>query len=271
MQKIAIYGKGGIGKSMVATALSASFAQRGLSVLHIGCDPKHDSSVRLVDEGNDPPTVLDVLKGRTSNVRREEFVVRARLGIDVAESGGPTPGLGCAGRGVARTLEYFEEVELFDEDAYDIVVFDVLGDVVCGGFAAPLREGFAEKVYIVTSEEPMALYAANNISKAVVNYAPNGVVLGGIIANLKQNEADREILDLFAELIGTRVVAYVPRDQRIIAAEKRRLTIVEDVPDCEASNVLRALADDILALDRATVGLPTPLDDAAFFRFAKEL
>jgi len=271
MQKIAIYGKGGIGKSMIATGLSASFALRDLKVLHIGCDPKHDSAVRLLDEGEDVPTVLDVLKGRTNQVRRDEIVARARLGIDCCESGGPTPGLGCAGRGVARTLEYFDEIELFDEDEYDMVVFDVLGDVVCGGFAAPLRAGFAEKVYIVTSEEPMALYAANNISKAVVNYATNGVVLGGLIANLKSNEADREILEVFAELINTRIVAYMPRDERIIAAEKQRKTIVEAVPDSEAAQTLRSLADFILAQESQGVPLPTPLDDAAFFRFAKEL
>jgi nitrogenase iron protein NifH len=270
MEQIAIYGKGGVGKSVVATNLSACCARADHKVLHIGCDPKRDSAVRLVDSATALPTVLDALGDNPGRVDLRDFLTTGRLNIDCCESGGPQPGVGCAGRGVARCLEYLAEIDLFRTGAYDLVVYDVLGDVVCGGFAAPLRSGFARKVFIVTSEEPMSLYAANNISKAVLTYQDNGVVLGGLVVNLRRNDADRDGLRVFAALLSTRVLAFVERDERIIEAERNMRTLVEFAPESPTAASLRQLATDMLAVDAAQTPAPSPLSDEEFFRFIRD-
>lgn len=269
MERIAIYGKGGVGKSVVATSLSARFAQQGRKVLHVGCDPKHDSAVRLVDADRNVLTVLEVLADDPNVTSTDRILHEGRLGIHCCEAGGPEPGLGCGGRGVARTLEFLDEMNVIESGGYDVVMFDVLGDVVCGGFAAPLRQGFAQKVFIVISEEPMALFAANNISRAIHVYQPNGVVLGGLVASLKSPDADMSILHAFARSLSTRVLAAIPRDPLITAAERIRSTIVESAPHSPSAKAFSALADDIVAIDPADVPLPTPLSDDAFFRFIK--
>ncbi len=267
MEKIAIYGKGGIGKSVVATALSATFAQAGAKVLHVGCDPKHDSAVRLMDGGAKIRTVLDVLGDEPTANSTAAVINQGRLGIHCCEAGGPRPGLGCGGRGVARTLEFLDEMEVLETGGYDTVVFDVLGDVVCGGFAAPLRQRFAEKILIVMSEEPMALYAANNISRAVQVYAQNGVVLAGLIANLRSAGASRDKLERFAARLNTRILAYVPRDELIQEAERKRKTVVEYAPESAPAQVFRKLAADVRAIQTAAVPLPTPMEDDDFYAF----
>lgn len=267
MERIAIYGKGGVGKSVVATNLSVCSAMAGHKVLHIGCDPKHDSAVRLLDPAVELKTVLEILGEDQRRVNGRDLLNLGRLGIACCECGGPDPGVGCAGRGVARTLEVFEEIDLFRSGGYDLVMFDVLGDVVCGGFAAPLRAGFARKVFIVTSEEPMSLYAANNISKAVRTYAENGVVLGGLVGNLRLPDAKRDALDVFAALLGTRVVAVLQRDESIIEAERVRRTLVEFAPEAPGAQIFQALSREVLELDPETVGLPNPLTDAEFFDY----
>ncbi|MDH5492750.1 MAG: nitrogenase reductase [Myxococcales bacterium] len=267
VQKIAVYGKGGIGKSVVATALSAHFAQQSRRVLHVGCDPKADSAVRLIDGDAGIRTVLDAMGDDPTAVSTEQIITRGRLGIDCCEAGGPKPGLGCGGRGVARTLEFLDEMDVIDSGDYDVVLFDVLGDVVCGGFAAPLRRRFAEKVVIVTSEEPMAIFAANNISKAVEVYAPNGIALAGIVGNLRTPDANRGALERFAEAIGTEVLAFIPRDPKIQEAEVHRQTIVEYAPETESSAAIRTLAAKIEGLSNADLPLPRPMEDKALFEF----
>lgn len=256
-----MYGKGGIGKSVVATGLSAHFAIEGRRVLHVGCDPKRDSSLKLI--GAMPSkTAVDLVGLDPGSVSAHRLINPGRHGIDCIESGGPEPGLGCGGRGVARALEIMAEIELLETGGYDVVVFDVLGDVVCGGFAAPLRQGFAQKVVIVASEEPMALFAANNIAKAVVTYQPNGVFLAGLVANLR--DVDRSgLVERFAERIGTSVLATLARDPKIIEAERGCRTVVEHAPRSPAASAIRDLAAALAGV--ATAAPPTPLSDAAFF------
>ncbi len=266
--RIAIYGKGGIGKSVVATNLSASFGLRGLKVLHVGCDPKADSAVRLMEDGERIRTVLEVLGDKHIVPSVDLVLNRGRLGIDTCEAGGPKPGLGCGGRGVARTLEFLDDMEILEDDRYDLAVFDVLGDVVCGGFAAPLRKGFGDQVYIVLSEEPMAVYAANNIASAVATYERNGVKLGGLIGNLKlRQERDLEMLDEFARRLKTQVVGYIPRDPAVIAAERHRTTVVEESPDSPAAQAFQRLADHILDARDLSPPTPTPMERDEFYDF----
>jgi nitrogenase iron protein NifH len=270
MERIAIYGKGGVGKSVVATALSAHYARSGLKVLHIGCDPKCDSSIRLLEEGRSIATVLQVLAENTALTSVDRVLHEGRLGIVCCESGGPQPGLGCGGRGVAKTLEFLDEMEVISAGDFDVVIFDVLGDVVCGGFAAPLRRGFAQKVFIVISEEPMALFAANNISKAIGTYHRNDVHLGGFISNLKSDDANRAMLERFAAALSTRVLAHIPRDNLILEAERNRRTVVEFAPESESARSIASMARDILDIRVEDLRLPTPFSDDDFFAFIKE-
>lgn len=269
MEKIAIYGKGGVGKSVVATGLSAHYGMSGKRVLHVGCDPKHDSAVRLLDDRRPVKTVLEVLGNRPDAETTREILNLGRHGIHACEAGGPPAGLGCGGRGVARTIEYLDEAGFLQSEDYDVAMFDVLGDVVCGGFAAPLRDGFAEKVVIVASEEPMALFAANNISRAVVSYSRNGVVLAGIVANLRTRDARREHIEKFAEKIGTRVLTVIERDPRVMEAEQSQLTIVEHAPDCNSAKAITHLGDRLLEIEKASLQPPRPMADEEFFDFMR--
>ncbi len=266
--KIAVYGKGGVGKSVVATNLSATFAKQGRSVLHLGCDPKHDSAVRLVDGVARISTVLEVMGDNPTAVSAERIIRQGRLGIHCCESGGPSPGLGCGGRGVARTLEFIEETGLFESGAYQVVIFDVLGDVVCGGFAAPLRRGFAERVVIVTSEEPMAMYAANNISRAISVYQANGVFLSGLVVNLRGDDSHLPMLEEFARRLSTSILAVVPRDAKIQESEKKRRTVVENAPEAASSLEFARLAKALE--EKGSAALPTPMDDEEFYRFVEQ-
>ena len=265
--RIAIYGKGGIGKSTVCAHLSVIYAEQGDRVLLVGCDPKHDSTLRVAD--GEVATVMGQLARSPNGLRPSAFVTRGRFGIDLIECGGPEPGAGCGGRGVAKMFDVFRAVRLLDNGPWNAVVFDILGDVVCGGFAAPLRKGFAEMAFIVTSEEVMSLYAANNVAKAIRTYGDNGVALGGLIANLRE-DSGRGLLENFARALGTTLVGTVPRDPLVLEAEAHMKTVVEHRPDAPISATYRDLAARVKAVDPDALSLPTPMDEAQFQAFIVE-
>jgi nitrogenase iron protein NifH len=271
MHKIAFYGKGGIGKSTISTNVTAVMATRGQRVLHVGCDPKHDSSMPFLDPQRVRTVIDAIFEVRSGALSAEHIVTPGRLGVDCIESGGPEPGVGCGGRGVSRMFELLNELAILDEARYDAAVFDVLGDVVCGGFAAPLRRGFARKVVIVSSEEIMSYYAANNICKAVDHYRDNGVALMGIVFNLRDNQTDRAELEEFARRLSTKILAVLPRERRVRKAEVAGVTLVEHGPRTKMARTLVALTDAILETEPETCAVPTPMDDVAFRDFVKQL
>ena len=245
MKKIAIYGKGGIGKSTVVSNMSASLAAEGLTVMQIGCDPKSDSTRTLMG-GVRIPTVLETMRDK-DEVSLEDIVLKSESGVYCVESGGPVPGVGCAGRGIITAFEKLEELEAYELYQPDVIFYDVLGDVVCGGFAMPIRGGYADKVCIVTSGEMMSLYAATNISHAVKSFGKRGyATLGGLIYNAKGIENEDELVRKAAEEIDTRVIMKIPRDPMIQKAEELGKTVVEAFPDCEVSKIFGALAKKLL-------------------------
>ena len=246
MLKIAIYGKGGIGKSTVTSNLAAAFARLGKSVIQIGCDPKADSTINLLG-GKPLKPVIEILKDGVEPSSAEEVSEEGFGGILCIETGGPTPGLGCAGRGIIATFNLLDELELFEKRKPDVVLYDVLGDVVCGGFAAPIREGYADKVLIVTSGEKMALYAANNINTAVKNFEDRGYAhVGGIILNHRNVPDETSKVYKFAEEHGIDVIAEIPRSDDINECEDLGHTAVELRPECEASKRFTELALKLL-------------------------
>ena len=269
-EKIAIYGKGGIGKSVIATALSAHYGMSGQRVLHVGCDPKHDSAVRLLEAGAGPVrTILEVLGNNAFAEATQEILNVGRYGIHACEAGGPPAGMGCGGRGVARTIEYLDETEFLVSGNYDVVLFDVLGDVVCGGFAAPLRDGFAQKLVIVVSEEPMAVFAANNIARAVISYQRNGVVLAGLVVNLRGKDVDWSHLRKFADALGTRILGVIERSPAIMEAERKMQTIVEYAPESNAAKSIVELARKLVELPVAEIPPPKPMTDEVLYEFMR--
>jgi nitrogenase iron protein NifH len=266
MERLVFYGKGGIGKSTISANVAALLARAGKRVLHVGCDPKHDSTVALMG-GEMIPTVLDRDYGEI--VRPEEIVRISSSGVHCVESGGPQAGVGCAGRGISRAVEIFDQADLLSADRYDVVTFDLLGDVVCGGFAAPLRHGVGEKVVIVSSEEVMSLYAANNIARAVVTYASNGIACAGILLNLRDASEDLAPVHRFARLLGTEVLGVIRRDPLVREAEYQRTTVAEHAPDAAIVAQLRSLADRLVDIDARCCPLPTPLSDRRFYAYAR--
>ena len=247
MLKVAIYGKGGIGKSTVTSNLAAAFANMGKRVIQIGCDPKADSTINLL--GGEPlRPVMNFM--REEDEEPDELAQISKEGyggILCIETGGPTPGLGCAGRGIIATFQLLEDMDLFAHYKPDVVLYDVLGDVVCGGFAAPIREGYAEKVLIVTSGEKMALYAANNISSAVRNFEDRSYArVFGIVLNHRNVENEMEKVQAFSEKIGVPIVGEVPRSDKIIRWEDQGKTVIEGNPDSEISKCFFDLAELLL-------------------------
>jgi nitrogenase iron protein NifH len=267
VDKVAIYGKGGIGKSLIAANISYYYASQGKKILHIGCDPKHDSTIVLLGDVKKMRTVLDVVGENTVTEGAERIINEGKLGIHCCEAGGPPPGQGCGGRGVAKTLELIEEMNLISAGKYSVVLFDVLGDVVCGGFAAPLRLGFAQKVVIVTSEEPMSLFAANNICKAVNTYWENGIFLAGMVVNLKSNDSPRKPVERFAKKVGAGVLGFLERSPLFQEAERRRMSIFEYAGRSKESRAVREIAKAVLLSKRKDSRRPSPMSDEEFFEF----
>ncbi len=256
-RNIAIYGKGGIGKSTTSSNLSAALSDLGLTVLQIGCDPKSDSTNNLRG-GRSIPSVLDAMRSG-KRIEISDIVYEGFNGILCVEAGGPEPGVGCAGRGIITAIELLRQKNVFEEFKPDVVIYDVLGDVVCGGFSIPIREGVAEQVYTVASSDFMAIYAANNLFKGIRKYANNGGALfSGIIANSMNQPIQKEIINDFASQTKTTIAGYVPRSLDVTRSELRGQTVVEHAPESEQAELYRELARSILHNDKKYI--PAPLE-----------
>ena len=264
---IAIYGKGGIGKSTTTSNISAALAEAGYWVIQIGCDPKSDSTNTL--RGNNYlPTVLDSLR-EGNKIHLDDISVVGFKGVLCIESGGPVPGVGCAGRGINAAVNLLQELNLFEEFKPDYVLYDVLGDVVCGGFAVPIRDGITDRAYVVSSSDFMAIYAANNLFKAINKYAPTGgAKLGGVIANSITAGYSKSIVDDFTSRTGTTVAGYVNRSIVVQQSELYGKTVIEANPTSEQADIYRNLAKYISENENLVV--PNPLSASELRDWARE-
>lgn len=262
MRKVAIYGKGGIGKSTTTQNTVAGLATMGKKVMVVGCDPKADST-RLLLGGLTQKTVLDTLREEGEDVELEDIRMPGFGGTLCTESGGPEPGVGCAGRGIITSINLLEQLGAYEEDQdLDYVFYDVLGDVVCGGFAMPIREGKAEEIYIVVSGEMMAMYAANNICKGIVKYAESGGVrLGGLICNSRKVDNEFEMIQELANQLGTQMIHFVPRDNMVQKAEINRKTVIEYDDTHNQANEYKELARKIDENEMKVIPKPLSIDD----------
>lgn len=259
MRQVAIYGKGGIGKSTTTQNLTAGLAEKGKKIMVVGCDPKADST-RLILGGLAQKTVLDTLREEGEDIELENILKVGYGGIKCVESGGPEPGVGCAGRGIITSISMLESLGAYEADL-DYVFYDVLGDVVCGGFAMPIREGKAQEIYIVASGELMALYAANNISKGIQKYAQTGGTrLGGIICNSRKVDGERELLEAFAKELGSQLIYFVPRDNLVQRAEINKKTVIDYAPSEPQADEYRGLANAIDSNDMFVIPKPMVQD-----------
>ena len=262
MRQIAIYGKGGIGKSTTTQNTVAGLASLGKKVMIIGCDPKADST-RLILHAKAQSTVMDLVRER-GTVEDLEVADVLKVGygdVKCVESGGPEPGVGCAGRGVITAINFLEEQGAYTPDL-DFVFYDVLGDVVCGGFAMPIREGKAEEIYIVVSGEMMAMYAANNIAKGILKYATSGKVrLAGLICNSRNTDREADLIEALAKKLGTQMIHFVPRDNQVQRAELRRMTVIEYSPEHAQADEYRELARKISENKMLVVPKPLQMEE----------
>ncbi|WP_319584154.1 nitrogenase iron protein [uncultured Pseudodesulfovibrio sp.] len=259
MRKVAIYGKGGIGKSTTTQNTVAGLAEMGRKVMVVGCDPKADST-RLLLGGLAQKSVLDTLREEGEDVELEDIRKPGFGGTWCVESGGPEPGVGCAGRGIITSINMLESLGAYEEsEGLDYAFYDVLGDVVCGGFAMPIRDGKAQEIYIVCSGEMMAMYAANNICKGIMKYAESGGVrLGGLICNSRNTDREADLITELAAKLGTQMIYFVPRDNDVQRAEINRKTVIEWNGDVPQANEYRGLAKAIDENEMFTI--PTPLE-----------
>ena len=258
LRQIAFYGKGGIGKSTTSQNTLAALVDLGQKILIVGCDPKADST-RLILNAKMQDTVLSLAAeaGSVEDLELEDVMKVGYKGIKCTEAGGPEPGVGCAGRGVITAINFLEENGAYED--VDYVYYDVLGDVVCGGFAMPIRENKAQEIYIVMSGEMMALYAANNIAKGILKYAHSGGVrLGGLICNERQTDKELELAEALAKRLNSKLIHFVPRDNIVQHAELRRKTVIEYAPNSQQAQEYRQLAQKIH--DNSGKGtIPTPI------------
>ncbi|MDR1820060.1 MAG: nitrogenase iron protein [Methanobrevibacter sp.] len=263
VRKIAIYGKGGIGKSTTTQNTAAAMAHfHDKRVMIHGCDPKADST-RMILRGKMQKTLMDTLRDEGEEACMDlDNVMSTGFGdIKCVESGGPEPGVGCAGRGVITAINMMEMLKVY-EDNLDFVFYDVLGDVVCGGFAMPIRDGKAEEIYVVASGEMMALYAANNLCKGMVKYAnQSGVRLGGIICNSRNVDGERELIKEFCKRIGTQMIHFVPRDNIVQKAEFNKKTVTDFDNECNQANEYKSLANKIINNDNFVIPEPLQMDE----------
>jgi nitrogenase iron protein NifH len=259
MRQVAIYGKGGIGKSTTTQNLNAGLGEMGKKIMIVGCDPKADST-RLILGGLAQETVLDTLREEGDDIDLDQVLREGFKHIRCVESGGPEPGVGCAGRGIITSINLLERLGAYTEDL-DYVFYDVLGDVVCGGFAMPIREGKAQEIYIVCSGEMMALYAANNISKGIRKYAnTGGVRLGGLICNSRNVDGEADLVESVAKELGTQMIYFVPRDNMVQRAEIHKQTVIQYDPECHQASEYRNLAQKIDGNDMFVIPKPLSQD-----------
>ncbi|NMF84485.1 nitrogenase iron protein [Nodosilinea sp. P-1105] len=261
MRQIAFYGKGGIGKSTTSQNTLAAMAEQGQRIMIVGCDPKADST-RLMLHSKAQTSVLQLAAelGAVEDVELEQVLQEGYRGVKCVESGGPEPGVGCAGRGIITAINFLEEEGAYED--LDFVSYDVLGDVVCGGFAMPIREGKAQEIYIVVSGEMMAMYAANNIARGVLKYAQSGGVrLGGLICNSRNTDKEVELIEELARRLNTQMIHFVPRDNVVQHAELRRMTVNEYAPESNQAKEYTALADKIINNKNLTIPTPISMDE----------
>ena len=260
-RRIAIYGKGGIGKSTTTQNTVAGLAEMGKKIMVVGCDPKADST-RLLLGGLHQKTVLDTLREEGEDVELDDVIKEGYGKVRCVESGGPEPGVGCAGRGIITSINLLEQLGAYDDKyALDYVFYDVLGDVVCGGFAMPMREGKAREIYIVVSGEMMAMYAANNICKGIVKFADSGGIrLGGLICNSRQVDNEREMIEEFAKKLGTQMIHFVPRNNMVQKAEINRKTVIDFEHGHVQADEYRALAKKIEQNETFIVPMPLEME-----------
>ena len=250
MIKIAVYGKGGIGKSTTVSYVAAALAEKGMTVMQNGCDQKADSTIML-RHGREMRTVLDLYNEKKQNLKLEDMTTTGYQGVICVEAGGPTPGLGCAGRGIITALEKLKETGAYETYKPDIVLYDVLGDDDCGGYSMPMRKGNADKVFIITSGENMAIHAGANIAMAVQNFKNRGYAsLGGIILNRRNVKREEEKVQELADDFETTVVGKLTRSELVTDAEEQGKTLMECYPDSEMAEEYRTLTENILKICR---------------------